>query len=246
MNTAIHVVSIGNLAIAFAPVAVVVGLLHFWSRDGGQTVYGLSRMLLQLLVIGYFLTYLFDSDSIWIVLTVLSVMVLASSWIALRTNPAARRGLYLLALFSITLGGGVTLVIVTQGVLNLDPWYSPRYLIPLAGMIFGGSMNSVSLAAERLEAEMEKGSPYTVARGIALRTAMIPIVNSLFAVGLVSLPGMMTGQILSGISPLIAVRYQIMVMCMMFAAAGLSAGVFLLLLKSRLIRLGNPGGRLQT
>jgi len=96
---------------------------------------------------------------------------------------------------------------VTQAVLNLNPWYSPRYVIPLAGMIFASSMNSVSLAVERLTAEMERNVDYQQARNTALRTSLIPITNSLFAVGLVSLPGMMTGQILSGISPLVAARY---------------------------------------
>jgi putative ABC transport system permease protein len=104
-------------------------------------------------------------------------------------------------------------------------------MIPLAGMIFASSMNGVSLAAERLAAEMERGVSYLKSRGIALRAALIPITNSLFAVGLVSLPGMMTGQILSGISPLIAVRYQIMVMCMIFSAVGFSTAFFLILVK---------------
>ena len=98
-------------------------------------------------------------------------------------------------------------------------------------------MNSVSLAAERFETEMARGSSYIEARNTALKTALIPITNSLFAVGLVSLPGMMTGQILSGVPPLVAVRYQIMVMCMLFASAGLTAGCYLHLLRHRLAEL---------
>ncbi len=118
---------------------------------------------------------------------------------------------------------------------HLHPWYLPRYLIPLAGMIFANAMNSVSLAAERFEAEIKRDVDYDQARSIALRASLIPIINSLFAVGLVSLPGMMTGQILSGISPLIAVRYQIMVMCMIFGAAGISSACFLTLVKNRVL-----------
>ena len=76
---------------------------------------------------------------------------------------------------------------------------------------------------------MRRGDDYTTARDTAMQTALIPIINSLFAVGLVSLPGMMTGQILSGVSPLIAVRYQIMVMAMIFGASGIATAVFLLL-----------------
>ena len=99
-------------------------------------------------------------------------------------------------------------------------------------MIFANSMNAVSLAAERLFAEMERGVSFKEARKKALQAALIPITNSLFAVGLVSIPGMMTGQILSGVSPFIAARYQIMVMCMIFGSAGLSTALFLWLAKS--------------
>jgi len=102
-------------------------------------------------------------------------------------------------------------------------------MIPLAGMIFAASMTNISLALERLCAELENGAAFTKARDTAFRTSMIPVINSFFAVGLISLPGMMTGQILSGVSPLIAVRYQIMVMCMIFGAAGLSTVCFLML-----------------
>ena len=118
-------------------------------------------------------------------------------------------------------------------VLNLHPFYSARYLIPLAGMVFASAMNSVSISAERFQSELDRGSDTSSARELALKAALIPITNSLFAVGLVSLPGMMTGQILSGVDPLIAVRYQIMVMCMLFSSAGLSAACFLYFLIHR-------------
>jgi putative ABC transport system permease protein len=102
-------------------------------------------------------------------------------------------------------------------------------------MIFASAMNSVSIAVERLDAEVERDVPYEKARIIALRASLIPITNSLFAVGLVSLPGMMTGQILSGVSPFIAARYQIMVMCMIFGSAGISSACFLALVRSNFV-----------
>jgi putative ABC transport system permease protein len=94
-------------------------------------------------------------------------------------------------------------------------------------MIFANSMNTVSLAGERFSIERQRDKNYHEARKIALETAMIPQINALLAVGLVSLPGMMTGQILSGIEPLTAARYQIMVMCMIFSTAGLSAVTYM-------------------
>lgn len=233
MSNSVQIIPYANLALAFVPVLVVAGILFKWTAEGRHTLYAVFRMLVQLLLIGYFLIYIFESDSAWVVLAVLLVMLSASSWIALRTVPSQRRRLYKKAFFAIGLGGGITLLLITQGVLGLDPWYWPRYLIPLAGMIFANAMNSVSLAAERLTAEIDRDVPYAQARSIAFRASLIPKTNALLAVGLVSLPGMMTGQILSGISPLIAVRYQIMVMCMVFASAGISSACFLKFLEPR-------------
>lgn len=231
MNNSIQIIPFTNLALSFIPVLIVVLIFYKWSLNYRNLLYAIARMLIQLLLIGYFLTYIFESDSAWIVILVLAVMVFASSWIALRTIKSQRWLLYKKALCSIAVGGGITLLLITQGVLDLHPWYLPRYLIPLAGMIFANAMNSVSLAAERLEAEIKRDILYEQARSIALRASLIPITNLLFAVGIVSLPGMMTGQILSGISPLIAVRYQIMVMCMIFGSAGISSACFLMFVK---------------
>jgi len=97
-------------------------------------------------------------------------------------------------------------------------WFEPNLVVPIAGMIFANSMNTVSLAAERFESEFKRGENYISARRTALDATLIPQINSLFAVGLVALPGMMTGQILSGVDPNIAVRYQIMVMWMIFGS----------------------------
>lgn len=231
MNNTIQTIPLINLAITFIPALVVVGILVKWSLNASNALYAISRMLVQLLIIGYFLVYIFETKHSWIIIMILAIMVFASSWIALGTIKEKRRLLYKHALISITLGGGFTLLLVSQGVLALKPWYLPQYMIPLAGMIFANSMNSVSLAIERLNAELVRNVPYDEARNIAFNASLIPIINSLFAVGLVSLPGMMTGQILSGVSPLIAIRYQIMVMLMIFGSCGISAACFLITIK---------------
>lgn len=224
-----------NLALAFIPVAIVVVIIWKWGIGYKSSIYAVFRMLIQLLLIGYFLSYIFEADSSLIVLAVLTVMLFTSSWIALRAVNIPRKILYGKSFLAISLGGTTILILVTQGVLNLQPWYLPSYMIPLAGMIFANAMNSVSLAGERLEAELNREIPYSEAKNIALRASLIPITNSLFAVGLVSIPGMMTGQILSGVSPLIAARYQIMVMCMVFGAAGISSAIFLIAVKSNFL-----------
>jgi len=202
----------------------VVVILHRWSIGGGTTLYAMARMLIQLLLIGYVLAFIFETDNSFVVLAVLSGMLLIASWIALRP---LRDKHYTKALGAISLGGVTTLILITRGVMDFEPWYDPQKLIPLAGMIFAGSMNAVSLAGERFYAETDRGVLYDEARRTALSAALIPITNSLFAVGLVSLPGMMTGQILSGVDPLVAARYQIMVMCMLFGSSGISAACYL-------------------
>ena len=237
MSGSIATIPLLNLAIAFIPVIAVIVLIGKWQLGYKGAAYAVMRMLIQLLLIGYFLTYIFKTENSLIVIVVLAVMLFSASWIALRTLSIPRQTLYLKSLLAIFLGGGTTLALMSQAVLGLTPWYLPSYLIPLGGMIFANSMNSISLAGERLTAELNRDIPYNKARSIALQASLIPITNSLLAVGLVSLPGMMTGQILSGVSPLIAARYQIMVMCMTFGSAGLSAAIFLVLIKKDLSRL---------
>lgn len=229
MTNTVQDIPLANLAIAFVPVLITLIILQRWSLATGQAIYAIIRMLLQLLLIGYFLTAIFNTNESGIVVLLLAAMVFFSSWIALGTVSKQRYKLYLPALAAIFVGGSFTLLLVTQGTLNLEPWYHPQIMIPLAGMIFASSMNTVSLAAERVQAEIHRGATYTDARNTAFRASMIPIINSLFAVGLVSLPGMMTGQILSGVSPFIAARYQIVVMCILFGASGISAACFLAL-----------------
>jgi UDP-glucose/iron transport system permease protein len=231
--------SMTQLAMALVPVAITLAILFKWSYEVGHALYALGRMLAQLLLIGYVLAWIFGADNGVLIVLVLAIMLLASSWIALGTVKAQRRMLLSASLIAITAGGGLTLLLITQGVLQLEPWYLPHYMIPLAGMVFANAMTAVSLAAERLFAERAHGMAWEEARLAAYQAAMIPVINSLFAVGLVSLPGMMTGQILSGVSPLVAARYQIVVMCMIFAASGISTAVFLAIIRTRLT-IPNP------
>lgn len=227
MLIAAEIIPLERLAIGLIPVGVVLMILTAWSVGARTSVMAIGRMLAQLLILGYLLRHVFAADSPAVVVVVLSVMLTVASWIALRVVVGRRRLLFVPVWLSILAGGGCTLAIVTQGILQLRPWYEPQKMIPLAGMIFSNCMNAVSLALERFMSEKENGQDAFTARGVALKAALIPITNSLFAVGLVSIPGMMTGQVLSGTEPAIAARYQIMVMCMVFASAGLSAALCL-------------------
>lgn len=231
MKDNLYIIPVLNLVLIFIPVATVIAIMVKWMHPVKSTLTAIARMVIQLVLVGYVLTFVFETDYPWLIAAILTAMALIASWISLRMVNDRRKELYKYAVISIFLASSISILIVTQGVLHLKPWYAPQYMIPLAGMIFANSMNSVSLAAERFFSEKERGTDYVNSRRIAYKAALIPNVNSLFAVGLVSLPGLMTGQILSGVSPLIAVRYQIMVMCMVFGAAGIASATFLFLCK---------------
>jgi len=216
------------LAISLLPIALIIWIGQRWSKSGKETAYATTRMLLQLLAVGYVLVFLFNSPNPFWGLLVIAIMIVVSTWIGIRKVTKNRRRALLYAGFGIGLAGSGVLAFIIMAVLGLrDPLYQPRLIIPLAGMIYSNAMTAITLAAERLEREERDELPYIEARGAAWDAALIPQINALLAVGLVSLPGMMTGQILSGVDPLIAVRYQIVVMAMILQSAAFSVAIFL-------------------
>ena len=213
--------------LGFIPVIILIGIMYFWGLKISNSIYANFRMLIQLLLIGYVLTFIFETEEPIIITLVVLFMILMSAWIAMR--PLKESGIYpfIVIFLSLALSGLAVLFLISQFIVDLPRWFEPSFVVPIAGMIFANSMNTVSLAGERFFIEKDRGEDYEGSRKIALETALIPQINALFAVGLVSLPGMMTGQILSGIEPLMAARYQIMVMCMIFSTAGLSAVTYM-------------------
>jgi putative ABC transport system permease protein len=128
--------------------------------------------------------------------------------------------------------------------VRVRPWYSPHYAIPLVGMILGNTLNGIALGLDRLGSELNArrgeiegllalgATRWEAARGPvqqAIRTGMIPILNAMMVVGIVSLPGMMTGQLLAGVDPIQAVKYQIVIMFLISSGTALgTVGVVLL------------------
>lgn len=221
-----HSIPIEKLLFMLLPIIVVGFYYYKWLANTSEILVATLRMTIQLLLIGYALVYIFNEKSLWISAAIVLFMIVVSSWITLRNVRDRSLIEYKNIFIAIFIGGSVNLALVIKGVLDVIPFYEPRVLIPLAGMIYANSMNSVSLSAERFEKEIQQTS-YTNARAIAFNASIIPQINTFLAVGLVSLPGMMTGQILSGVDPIIAVRYQIMVMAMILGSAGMSVIIYL-------------------
>lgn len=227
----VEAISLLRLAIGLIPAALVLVVLMRWSLGVVQPAVALVRMVFQLLMVGFLLAFIFESNHGIIVPIVCAIMIVAAAAIALRTIPSTWSD-FGAAVLAILVGGGIPYIVTTQLILQVDPWFAPQVMVPLAGMVFANGMNAVSLAAERFESERKQGLTIEASRTTSLQAALIPITNSLMAVGLVSIPGMMTGQVLAGVSPFIAARYQIMVMLMVYGSAGLSS-IGYLIWKSR-------------
>ncbi len=221
-----ELIPIQNLLYMLLPLGIVGYYYYKWTQNSTEIFYASVRMTLQLLMIGYALVYIFKNDSWYFGFFIIIFMIIMSSFIALRNIQKKSVSAYFLIFFAIALGGTINLVLVIEFVLDLTPFYEPRYVVPIAGMIYANAMNAISLAAERYEKEIHT-STISKAKKTALKASMMPRVNTFLAVGIVAIPGMMTGQILSGVDPLIAVRYQIVVMAMILSSAGMSVIIYL-------------------
>jgi putative ABC transport system permease protein len=218
-----------DLAWCLIPIVLVCAVYIAWQGKPSEIIIAVLRMAVQLVAVGYVLISIFENPSPWISAGIVTLMLLVAAWIAIR--PVRHHKGYLpAAIIALGCSVGLHLVISLMLVLKADSWFQPQLLIPLAGMYFANAMNAISLAAERFHSELHNGVAAETARLTAFHTSMIPQINGLLAVGLVALPGMMTGQILSGVSPLIAVRYQIMIMAMVLGTAGIGAAMMLWLL----------------
>ncbi|MFY9074950.1 hypothetical protein CRU99_03960 [Malaciobacter mytili] len=219
-------ISFYNLAYMLLPLAIVVYFYFKYTQDKKEIVYATVRMVLQLLLIGYLLIFIFNTKNIFLGLFILTFMLVVATMIVLRVTTNKSLKNYSLIFFASFISSFIHLFLILEVVLDLESFYEPRYAIPLAGMVFANIMNIISLSIERFEKEISRNESFEEARKISFKACMIPQINTLLAVGLVALPGMMTGQILSGVDPLIAVRYQILIMIMSISSGGLAVIIY--------------------
>ncbi len=198
---------------------------------------GTGRVFVQLIVVGHILNWVFHLNHPLPVLGVVVVMTVVAGY-----NAAKRAGLPGLPVTMIATGViGVSSIALASFVfyliVGITPYYNPAYVVPIMGMALNGAMNSLAVGAraldhgirdgrERIEAALSVGATANQAAGHvvrhALRQAMVPTINSLMTAGIVQLPGMMTGQIIAGVEPTLAVRYQIVVFYLLTAVTALA------------------------
>lgn len=234
-----------DLAVVYGLVLLVIGLARL--RGVGQErdmLIASLRMVVQLLALGYVLHLVFAIRSPAPVLLILVIMAVFSVQAVAARVKDRMPNFYRVVGVAIFIGCGGATFFFCSLVIGLTPWYDPRYLVPLAGMIIGNSMTGASLAAERLAAEMKDrreeiealfclgaSSRQAASEAVrsAYRAALIPSINAMAAMGIVFIPGMMTGQILSGTDPIIAVKYQIAIMCVITGSVAVTSLLILIL-----------------
>lgn len=209
------------------------------------------RTTVQLLLVGLILEAVFSNVQLPLIMFIALVMMTVAAWEILARQKRKLRGWwgFGISAFSLFISSFLITLLALLLVIDADPWYAPQYSIPLLGMLLGNTMNGIALGIDRLvqtawqqraviEQRLMLGqTDFEAIRDISrdsMRAGMIPIINAMATAGIVSLPGMMTGQILAGAPPVEAVKYQILIMFLVTAGTGFAVITVLQLISRRM------------
>lgn len=233
-----------QLASAYIFVLILLVIVRYRGINReGDIILASLRMTLQLVLIGYVLIYIFDNPSpFFTIIFVLLMEVFAIFNIFSRVKEDISSNLKKVIAFSMMIGTLSSMIYFLFIVIRVAPWYNPRYFIPITGMLIGNSMTGISLGVSRLISGIESNKnqiesalmlgaqPKIAVKRIvdnAFDSAVLPTINSMLGMGIVFLPGMMTGQILAGLSPLSAIKYQIAIMLGILGSVSLTVIIFI-------------------
>lgn len=238
MNDIVQIPTSGMILAALILVVIAGAVQWLTKRNGVRIIWAGIRMTGQLVAVGFILDFLFSGTSPWWTLLILIIMEgFAVLTIFGQHKDSLTRKMKLLIGGSLILGTLLAMVIFVVGIMQVDNWWDPRYVIPIFGMIAGNSMTGINLAIRNLTQGVEDrrptieqallfgASPRIAIRPVvrdALTAAVTPTMTSMLSMGIVFLPGMMTGQVLSGTPPLIAVTYQALIMVGIFTSVAIT------------------------
>ncbi len=243
MHPDFYVLTWSDLLVSSLFIAFSLFLIKKWKLGLENTLLiGSLRTFVQLTLMGYVLTWFFGQEHWAFMLMLLLIMILIASYEGTRRQQNEIPHFFSAMLVSLLGSATIILGTILLFILDVKPWFSPYAAIPIGGMIIGNGLNSTALTANRFVGELkhrEREIETLLALGAtpklavfdamkaSIHAALIPNINAMMTVGLVQLPGVMTGQILAGIDPIIAVRYQIMIMYMWFTTATLANMIML-------------------
>ena len=246
-----HIVDIGPLQLAFGLVFILIAVLAslaYSLKLEKDLFVGTVRTFVQLFIMGYVLKYVFAMSSIYLVLLVFGFMIFFAAWTISGRVKDKQIPFFFPVFLSMIFSYFIVSFMVTALIVEVKPWWEPRYFIPLGGMVIGNSMTAIAISIERLIGELKTkraeiemklclgADSREASRQIlqnAMQAGMIPSINSMMGVGMVFIPGMMTGQILAGSDPLTAIKYQIVVMVMLTGSTALGTLLAVLLVRKR-------------
>ncbi len=248
------IIDLSPLQLSFAFILVIILSICAFAAQLGITrklLVAAIRTIVQLSLIGLVLEALFSTSSpIWISLMALAMLLIAGREVTARQKRRLTSGWsFAIGSTSMFVSSFTVAILTLTVIISPSPWYTPQYAIPLLGMLLGNTMNGVAICLDRLhettwqqrkviENRLMLGHPWNEAIGNirkdAVRAGMIPAINAMSAAGVVSLPGMMTGQILAGTTPALAVKYQILIMLMITVGTGFGSMISVLLASRRL------------
>lgn len=240
------IINLTIVQVALAYVFVIIVLIIVRARGikrEKEIIISSVRMTLQLILVGYLLVYIFNNPNAFITIGIIILMETFAIYTIFRKyNKQLSKALKQVIAVSMAVGTLTCLVYFLLVVVRITPWYEPQYFIPIAGMIVGNSMTGISLGVKSLvegmtvqratveEALILGATPQDASRSIINNTfdaAILPTINSMVGMGIVFLPGMMTGQILSGTDPTTAIAYQIAIMLGILGAVALTVFIML-------------------
>ena len=247
-------IALSHFDLALASILVLLLALLSWRMQlaiSKQLIIAALRTVVQLTLIGLVLKTVFTHVNIFWVTAITLVMLSIAGWEILSRQKRKLKGWWGFGIStgSLFISSFLTAILALLVVIQSDPWYHPQYAIPLLGMLLGNTMSGIALGMDRLiqtawqqraiiEQRLMLGQTSVQAIGDirreSMRAGMIPIINAMAAAGVVSLPGMMTGQILAGAAPVEAVKYQILIMFLVSAGTGFGVVSVLWLLSKRL------------
>ena len=244
-NQGAEEISLSWMELGIASTLLVINMLVSLCLQLGlakQLITSSFRMVIQLTLLGLVLKQIFETTMMSPVFLLAGFMTVVAGFTAVRRINTRYRSIYSTAIFSIWISSWLVTGVTLLAILRPEPWYRPSVLIPMLGMVLGNSLTGISLGLERFISELRQNreqiegllclgaTRWESCRDLmrrAARAAMTPILNTMSVAGIVSIPGMMTGQLLAGADPMQAVAYQIMIMFVI--AASIALGTILAL-----------------
>lgn len=223
-------------SIALMVIVAIIGLLN---RLGvtKSVLLGTVRAFIQLIIMGYVLEWVFDLQKWYFTVLMLLIMLLFATFDSYKRISFRPKNTFSSSLISMFIGTAIPLGFMFYILLKITPWYNPQYVIPISAMVISNTMTAISICLNTFGSELKlrrfeveaklslgasKSCSLSVIRKNAIKAGLIPTINALMVLGIVKLPGMMTGQILGGVSPIESVKYQLLIMYMISAATSIS------------------------